>query len=307
MKEQVGRVFRFIKQVVVEYFADNVIKYSASLSYYTTLSLAPLMIIVMAISGFFFGKEAIRGEVYHQLNGLIGKDAALQIQEIIQNIHLSRDTPFATIISVLILLIGVTGIFGEIQDSLNKIWGLKTKDHKVWWKLLMDRLISFSLIISLGFVLAVSLVLSALVSALGNKINELLLGTGDTILFIINNLLSIGITMVLFAAIFKILPDAKIKWKDVFVGAFITAILFTIGKVAIGYYLGKSNLGTVFGAAGSVIILMIWIYYSSAILYLGSVFTKVYATNYGGKIFPNEYSMWIKTEEIRVPEVTLHG
>ena len=300
MKKKLMAFYKFNKQVITEYIADNVLKYSASLSYYTTLSLAPLIIIIIAVSGLLFGKEAMTGEVYSQISGLVGADAALQIQTMIQNIHLNTNTPFATIVSLAVLVIGATGIFGEMQDSLNKIWGLRTKARKVWWKLLLDRFISFSLILSIGFVLTVSLILNALVAALSSKLNSIVLGAGDTMLLMIDTLLSIAITMLMFATIFKVLPDAKIKWKDVLIGAFITSIVFYLGKFGIGIYLGKSNLTSVYGAAGSIIIIMIWVYYSSAILYLGAVFTKVYATCYGGKIYPNEYSVWIKLQEIPV-------
>ncbi len=306
MRKRVSAFIHFNKQVVGEYFADNVIKYSASLAYYTTLSLAPMLVIIISVSGFLFGKEAMRGEVYSQINGLVGSDAAIQIQKTMQNIHLRGDTPFATIVSLVILLIGATGIFGEMQDSLNKIWGLKTTSKKAWWRLIINRVLSFSLIISMGFVLMVSLILNAVVLTLSGKLNSLITGVGDTLIPLVNSLLSIAVTWLLFATIFKILPDAKIKWKDVLIGAFITACLFTLGKIGIGYYLSKSNLATVFGAAGSVIIIMIWVYYSSAILYLGAVFTKVYATNHGGKIFPSEYATWIRIEEIPVKEVTLN-
>jgi len=306
MRKKIRSFFIFNKQVITEYFADNVLKYSASLAYYTTLSLAPLLIILISVSGFLFGREAMRGEVYGQIAGLVGKDAALQIQTAIQNVHLNDNTPFATAISLIVLLIGATGIFGEVQDSLNKIWGLKTKIRKAWWKLLTDRLLSFSLILSLGFVLTVSLILNAFVAAFSSKLNGVIMGAGDTLLPIIDTILSGAFTMLMFAAIFKILPDARIKWKDVFVGAFITSVLFSLGKFAIGYYLGRSNLASVYGAAGSVIIIMVWIYYSSAILYLGAVFTKVYASDYGGKIYPNDYAVWIKTEEIPVANVTLN-
>lgn len=305
MKRKLKFFFKFIKQVFTEFIASNVLKYSASLAYYTILSLAPLLIIILFISGSLFGQEAIRGELYGEIKGMVGASAAIEIQNAIQNIHLSTDSFFATSIGVVVLLIGATGIFGEMQDSLNKIWGLKTKTRKVWWKLFLDRAISFSLILSLGFVLIVSLLLNALVAALSTHITDLLGGTGDTLLFIMDNIISLLITTLLFGTIFKVLPDAKIKWKDVFIGAFITSLLFALGKYGIGFYLGKSKLASIYGAAGSVMIGMIWVYYSSAILYLGAVFTKVYATNFGGKIFPNDYSVWIKVEEIPVTDVAL--
>ena len=305
MQKKAFSLYHFIKQVIVEFIDDNVMKYSASLAYYTVFSLAPMLIIIMAICGQLFGKEAVQGQMYGEIKDLVGSSAALQIQENIKNIHLTRSTPIATIFSIGVLLIGGTGIFGEIQDSLNKIWGLKVKTKKVWWKLILNRLLSFSLILSLGFVLIVSLVLNALIAIIGNRLNNLLLGLGKIFIPLIDNILSFTITTLLFAIIFKVLPDAKIKWKDVSIGSVITASLFTLGKFGIGYYLGRSNMATIYGAAGSVIIIMLWAYYSSVILYLGAEFTKVYANSHGTKIQPNDYSVWIKIEEIPVPEVTL--
>ncbi len=306
MRKKAIGILRFNKQVFTEYIADNVLKYSASLAYYTTLSLAPMLIIIIYVSGILFGKEAMSGQIYDEMKGLVGSDAALQIQITIQNIHLSKETPIATTISLIVLLIGATGIFAEIQDSLNKIWGLKLTNKSTWFKMIIDRLISFSLIISLGFVLVVSLLLSAAVMAVSQRINHFIGGNGEIMLFVLENGLSMLLTTAMFATIFKVLPDAKIRWKDVIIGAFITSVLFMIGKIVIGFYLGKSNLATVFGAAGSVIIIMIWVYYSSATLYLGAVFTKVYATNFGGRIFPNEYSMWIRIEEVAETKPTLN-
>ena len=306
MKKYAIGFFKFNKQVISEFIADNVLKYSASLAYYTILSFAPLLIIMLYVTGILFGKEAIRGELYAEIKGLVGSDAAIQVQTAIQNIHLSPDNFFASSIGVIVLLVGATGIFSEIQDSLNRIWGLKLTTRKVWWKLFVDRLVSFSLILSLGFVLIVSLILNALVAALSSKISQWFSASGETLLLVMDNVISLFITTLLFATIFKVLPDAKIKWKDVLIGAFITSFLFTLGKYGIGFYLGKSNLANIYGAAGSVMILMIWVYYSAAILYLGAVFTKVYATNFGGKIFPNAYSVWIKIEEIPVSKPIIH-
>ena len=307
MKRQAVGFFRFNKQVISEFIADNVLKYSASLAYYTILSLAPLLIIILSITGKLFGEEAVRGELYGEIKDLVGSDAALQVQTAVQNVHLSSDNFFASAIGVVVLIIGATGIFGEIQDSLNRIWGLRLRQtKKVWWKLLIDRLISFSLIISLGFVLVVSLLLNALVAALSVEISSWFSSSGEKLLLVLDNVLSLAITTVLFGTIFKVLPDAKIKWRDVLVGSLITAILFMLGKYGIGFYLGQSNLTNIYGAAGSVIILMVWVYYSAAILYLGAVFTKVYATNYGGKIYPNDYSVWIKVEEVPVSKPIIH-
>ncbi len=305
MKKKVNGIFLFTRKVILEFFDDNVLKHSASLSYYTVFSLAPMLIIIIAICGFLFGKEATQGQVYGEIKDLVGSYAAIQIQDTIKNIHLTKDTPVATIVSIVILLIGGTAIFGEIQDSLNKIWGLKVKAKKAWWKLIISRLLSFSLIISLGFVLMVSLLLNALIALIGNHLNRLVSGVGKIFIPVIDNLATFVITAIVFAVIFKVLPDAKIKWKDVSIGAFITAILFTLGKIVIGLYLSRSDMATIYGAAGSVIVIMIWAYYSSLILYLGAECTKVYATQYGTKIQPSDYSEWIIIEQIPVANVTL--
>jgi membrane protein len=305
MKKKAIGIFTFTKKVVLEFLDDNVMKYGASLSYYTVFSLAPMLIIIISICGQFFGRDAVQGQVYGEIKDMVGSEAALQIQETIKNIHLTKDTPVATTISIIVLLIGGTAMFGEIQDSLNRIWGLKVKAKKTWWKLILSRLLSFSIIISLGFVLMVSLVLNAVIAIIGDRLNHLIAGVDQVFIPVIDNLVTFGITTLLFAVIFKVLPDAKIKWKDVTVGAFITAILFTLGKIGIGYYLGRSNMATIYGAAGSVIIIMVWAYYTSVILYLGAEVTKVYATQYGSKIQPSDFSEWIITEQIPVANATL--
>jgi membrane protein len=305
MRKKIVGVYTYIKQVFTEFIEDDILKYSASLAYYTVFSLAPVLIVIISICGALFGKEAIQGHVYGQIKDLVGSDAAIQIQETIKNIHLTGQNLFATIVSVIILLIGATGIFGEVQDSLNKIWGLRIKTRKTWWKLILNRLLSFSLILTVGFVMMVSLLLNALVSAFGNFLARYFSEFSIVLVQIIDNVLSFVITTFLFSLMFKMLPDAKIKWKDVLIGGLITAVFFNLGKLAIGYYLGSSNIATIYGAAGSIMIIMVWVYYSSIILYLGAEFTKVYAKLHGGKIYPNEYAIWIKTEEKQVANPVL--
>ena len=291
------KIFNYIKEVFSEFSADNIFKYSASLAYYTVFSVAPILLIIISLSGLLFGKEAVQGRVYHELNGLIGSVAALQIQETIRNIHLTGNSFIATVTSIVLLIIAATTIFGEIQDSLNKMWGLKIKTKKVWWKLILTRLISFSLIITIGVIMSISLILNAVVTAFGRFIERYIENYSLYLIGFINNVLSFLIAAFLFSLLFKILPDAKIKWKDVVIGGLVTAVFFTLGKVGIGIYLGKSNLTSLYGAAGSIIIFMVWVYYSAVILYLGAEFTKVYSNLYGGKIIPNEYAEWVKTEE----------
>ena len=298
-------LYHFFKQVIAEFIDDNVMKYSAALAYYTVFSLAPMLIIIISICGALFGKEAVQGQVYGEIKDLVGGPAAFQIQDTIKNIHLTKDTPIATIFSIIVLIIGGTGIFGEIQDSLNKIWGLKVIAKKAWWKLILNRLLSFSLILSIGFVMMVSLLLNAIVSAFGNFLARYFSEFSIIVVQITDSVLTFIITTFLFSLMFKVLPDAKIKWKDVFIGGLITSVFFSLGKFSIGYYLGRSSIASVYGAAGSIMIIMVWVYYSSIILYLGAEFTKVYAKLHGGKIYPNEYAIWIKTEETQVANPVL--
>ncbi|MEO8413795.1 MAG: YihY/virulence factor BrkB family protein [Ginsengibacter sp.] len=305
MKKKVLNIFSYIKQVFKEFSADNILKYSAALAYYTVFSIAPLLVIISTLSGVFFGKEAVKGQVYEQLNGLVGSAAAVQIQDIIKNIHLTGNNFFASLVSIIVLLIGATSIFGEVQDSLNKIWGLRVKAKKIWWKLILTRLLSFSLILSLGFIMIVSLILNAIISAFGKFLGRYIHHFSVYFIETTEAVLSFVVAAFLFTLMFKLLPDAKIRWKDVLFGGFITAVFFSLGKLGIGFYLGKSNLTTLYGAAGSIIIIMVWVYYSAIILYLGAEFTKVHANLYGRRIQPSEYAEWITIEERTVPNPEL--
>ena len=294
------KIIRYIKEVFSEFSADNIFKYSASLAYYTVFSVAPILLIIISLSGLLFGKEAVQGRVYAELNGLVGSVAALQIQNMIRNLHLTGNNFIASVSSIILLLVAATTIFGEIQDSLNKIWGLRIKTKRVWWKLILTRLISFSLIITIGVIMTITLILNAVVTAFGKFIGRYIADYSIYIIEFTNDVLSFVVAAFLFSLLFKILPDAKIKWKDVAIGGVVTALFFILGKWGIGLYLAKSNLTSIYGAAGSIIIFMVWVYYSSIILYLGAEFTKVYANLYGGKIIPNEYAEWVKIEEKQV-------
>jgi membrane protein len=301
MLYKVKKGFHFFKLVMSDFIDDKALKFSASLSYYTVFSIAPFLAIIITFSGWFFGRKEVQGELYPQINALVGQQAALQIQQMITSIHLSKNSFFAAAVSFIILIVGATGIFSEIQDSINHIWGLKSKPKRGLIKMLMNRLISFSLIISLGFLLMVSLLLNTVVDALSRQLLKLLNGNSVYVIAVVNNCVMFILLSFLFGIIFKVLPDARIKWKDVMVGAVTTAVLFMIGKFCIGFYLGHSNLGNIYGTAGSIIIVMLWVYYSAVILYFGAEFTKVYAKHFGGKILPNDYAVWIKTKEIEVP------
>lgn len=293
------KFFNILKGTASAFNEDNCIKLSASLSYYTIFSIGPLLIIIISLSAMFYGREAVQGRLYGQISGLIGSDAALQIQEIIKKSQHANKSFIGTVIGTVVLVIGATGIFTEIQDSINYIWSLRAKPKRGIIKFFINRLLSFSLIVSLGFLLLVSLVVSALLGLLSDRLTHYFPDTTVYIFYVLNLVIIFVIISVLFAIIFKVLPDGKIKWKDAFIGAGFTAILFMIGKAGIGYYLGKSNLGATYGTAASVIIILTWVYYTSIILYFGAEFTKVHALEYGGGIVPDETAVFIIKREAK--------
>jgi membrane protein len=279
------------KETFREFIADNALKLSAALSYYTIFSLPPLLIIIISLSGFFFGAEAVRGEIFGQINALVGNDAALQIQEAIKNVKLSKGNTFATILGVIILLIGASGVFSEIQDSINFIWGIKAKPKRGLIKFVKNRVMSFSMIGSVGFLLLVGLIVNSLMDVLNQRLAAHFPKDAVYLFYVINLLIVFVIITLLFTIVFKTLPDGKIALRDCIIGASFTAFLFMIGKFAIGAYLGSTSIATVYGAAGSIILILVWVYYSAIILYFGAEFTKVYAHTHGEKIIPNEYSI----------------
>jgi len=282
-----------LKETFNGFINDNGIKLSAALSYYTVFSLPPLMIIIMSLSGIFFGPDAVKGEIFGQINGLVGSDAAMQIQETLRKVELSNSSSFAQTFGIIILLIGASGVFAEIQDSINYIWGIKAKPKRGVIKYLYNRLMSFSMIGSVGFLLLVGLIVNSIIAILSKRLA--IIFPHDTIyLFnVVNTLVIFSIITLLFIIIFKTLPDGKIAFRDCFIGASFTAFLFMIGKFVIGFYLGRYNIASVYGAAGSIILILVWVYYSAIILYFGAEFTKVYARTHGQKIIPNAYSVQI--------------
>ena len=293
------KIFNILKGTASAFNEDNCIKLAASLSYYTIFSIGPLLIIIISLSAMFYGREAVQGRLYGQISGLIGSDAALQIQEIIKKSQHANKSFIGTVVGTVVLVIGATGIFTEIQDSINYIWSLRAKPKRGIIKFFINRLLSFSLIVSLGFLLLVSLVFSALLDLLSDRLTLYFPDTTVYIFYVLNLVIILVIISLLFAIIFKVLPDGKIKWKDAFIGAGFTAILFIIGKAGIGYYLGKSNLGATYGTAASVIIILTWVYYTSIILYFGAEFTKLHALEYGGGIVPDETAVFIIKREAK--------
>lgn len=296
----IKKIGYLLKETFTQFIEDDAIKLSASLSYYTIFSLPPLLIIIISLCGFFFGDDAVKGELFGQINGLVGNDAALQIQETIKNVKLSDSNVFATTIGVIVLLIGASGVFAEIQDSINYIWGIKAKPKRGFVKFLKNRLMSFSMIGSVGFLLMVGLIVNSLMDVLNQKLAAHFPLDTIYLFYAVNIFIVFIIITLLFTVIFKTLPDGNIVLKDCIIGASFTAFLFMIGKFAIGAYLGSSAIASAYGAAGSVILILVWVYYSAIILYFGAEFTKVYAYTHGEKIIPNEYSVQVLKKKIEI-------
>ena len=277
--------------------ADKGMKLSASLAYTTIFSLGPLLLLIMSLASIFWGQDAIEGKIFYQLNGLLGAGAAKQLQDVIKNIQFSGKTNFALISSIITLVIGATSLFIEIQDSLNTIWRVKAKPKKGLMQFIKNRLLSASLIISLGFLLIVSLLINGLIQALGVFLTKYFSSVSLLVVDGVNFLLTTTIISFLFAIIFKLLPDIKIRWKDVKAGAIFTALLFMTGQYLIGLYISKTGTGSVYGAAGSIIVILVWVYFTSAILYLGAEFTQVYVDSKGTKIAPADYAVHIEQKK----------
>ncbi len=285
--------FSVLKQTVAEWQRDKVSRLAAALAYYTTFSLAPVLIIVIAIASFLFEQSTVQTRIIEQLQGLLGDSGAQFVEEMLTSRSQTSDGLWATLISVGLLILGASGLFIQLQDALNTVWNVVPRKDAGLWKLVRDRLLSFGMLLVIGFLLLVSLILSAVLAAVNNLFSDTLLGwsVGWQIL---NAVVSFGIISLLFGLIYKILPDADISWKDVRVGALITALLFTLGKVLIGLYLGNSSVASAYGAAGSFVVLLLWIYYSAQILLFGAEFTQVYANRFGSNIRPDKYARFEK-------------
>jgi membrane protein len=247
----------------------------------------------------------VEGKIYTVLQQFLGQDTAIQLQQIIKNAAVTGKSAIATIIGVIFLIIGATSVFAEIQNSINMIWGIKPKPKSSWLKMLQNRFLSFSVIISLGFLLLVSLVVSGVVEGISDGLQARFSQVAVVVFYIVNLILTLGVSMLIFAVIFKVLPDANIRWKDVIAGAFITAVLFLIGKFGISLYISKTKVGTTYGAAGGLVVFIVWIYYASIILYFGAEFTKAYAVAYGAPIHPAEYAVTTKQVEVETGKKTV--
>ncbi|RFM29761.1 YihY/virulence factor BrkB family protein [Deminuibacter soli] len=293
--KDIGKIFW---QAINDFSNNRVMRMSAALAYYTIFSLAPMLIVIISLCDVFYGHEAVEGTVYEQIRDFVGEQAAQQIQVVLRNATVSHDITWASVVGIVSLVLAATGVFTEIQYSINVIWCLKTKPKKSWIKMLLNRALSFSMVIGIGFILLVSLVINTLLDTLFDYLTHYLPQVQLHTAYIINYIITFATISFLFAIIFKVLPDARVKWKDVWVGALTTAVLFMIGKFGIGYYLAKSKVSSTYGAAGSVVIILLWVYYSATILYFGAAFTRAYTHYIGRHIHPNEYAVYVRQIEV---------
>jgi membrane protein len=289
MKTHIEKVFTVLKNAFKSWFEKDPFRESSVIAYYAIFSLPGLLVVVMTLAGYFFGREAVNNQVAIQFTSTMGAETAKQIQDMIIQASRLRNSLIATIIGLVTILVGATGVFAEFQFALNAIWEVKLDTTKSGiWNIIRVRLFSFGLIVSIAFLLIISLLVSTLISAFGAWLTSHFSDSFLLVLNLLNTGLSVGILAVLFAIMFKILPDAKIKWRHVWIGSFVTAFLFEIGKYALGLYFGKANPGTGYGAAGSVILIILWVTYSSMIVLFGAEFTHAYATMFSGKVVPSE-------------------
>ncbi|MGI8932810.1 MAG: YihY/virulence factor BrkB family protein [Phormidesmis sp.] len=284
-------LWSLLRQTFAEWQRDKVSRLAAALAYYTTFSLAPVLVIVIAIASFLFEQSTVQSRIIEQLQGLLGENGAALVQEMLTNAQTQEGGLWATAISLALLIIGASGLFIQLQDALNTVWNVVPRPDGGIWALVRNRLLSFGMVLAIGFLLMVSLLLSAALAGISGILGDGLIGW-DVGWQILNTIVSFGVITLLFALIYRILPDVTIAWGDVWVGAAMTAVLFTIGKALIGFYLGNSGVASAYGAAGSFVVLLLWIYYSAQILLFGAEFTQVYANRFGSYIEPNEHAIF---------------
>lgn len=295
-KNYISRIFKVIKDSIMGFLDDNVMRLSASLAYATLFSIIPFLSLLVSIGVFFHAD--LTDQLYNQLKPIVGTEVIDALQDILKNASKSESSTFATIVSVGVSIFGATTIFAEIQSSLNTIWGIKAVPKKGWLKYLKNRLLSFSVILAFAFILLITFSVTNIIGELGNKFLDNYPSVAYPLVKIIGIILNICVTSIIFTLIFKILPDAKIKSRDVFTGAIVTTLLLLIGQWGISFYISVANVGTVYGAAAFMAVFITWIYYSAIIIYTGAEFTKAWANEMGGKIFPDEYAVATRTIEI---------
>ena len=303
------KIWSFTVEMINAYIEDDGFTKGAALAYYTTFSLAPMVIIVIAVAGFIFGEEAVRGEVFTQLEELLGADTASGIQDMVAASYNSEQSLLATVISVGTLIFGATGAFNQLKLSLDQIWEIESRPKNGVLGFLVARLTAFAMVMGLGFILLVSLVVNALAVGLSNQISKLIPGADAVLLALVGVVFSIVLTAGIFALIFKYLADVRIRWTEVLWGALFTAILFSVGRFGIGYYIGNSSITSGFGAAGSLVALLVWTYYSSQIVFLGAEFIYVLGRRNGHPVLPSKDAVKIvkKTKKLDASKAERHA
>ncbi|MFC3199722.1 YihY/virulence factor BrkB family protein [Parapedobacter deserti] len=303
-------IFGLLSDTFSEFSKDSAMKMSASLAYYTIFSIAPLLLIVIWLVGFLYGdvlagEQDAQSEVFEELANMFGPETAAQTQQIIQNMNLSNKSGLGIAIGIGTLIIGSTTIFVQIQDSLNRIWGVRPKPKKGWLKMLLNRAISFSMVLGLGFLLIVSLIANGIIMALSSHLAQYFPEISVHLVEWVNVGLTFLVITSLFAFIFRFLPDARMRFSDVVGGAVFTAALFMLGRYLIALYMQYSAPASAYGAAGAIIVLLLWVYYSAAILYFGAEFTKVYALRYGKGVWPSSYAVKVVLKEEEVEDAPI--
>ncbi|GAB4527313.1 MAG: hypothetical protein Tsb0014_07970 [Pleurocapsa sp.] len=289
MPIRIKTIFRLLREAFQEWQQDKVSVLAAALAYYMVFSITPLLVIAIAIVGAVFGQSKAQNEILQQINNLVGSQGAGAIEIALRNASQPEISSIASIISVLVLFIGASGVFTQLQEALNTVWRVKPKPSSGLRGIIRKRLLSFCMVLVLGILLLLSLILSALLSAF-SKLDIIFVSDFLPVWRLLNSAISFGLVTLLVALIYKYLPDVTIRWKDVWVGAIITALLFNVGKYVLGLYLGGSSFGSAYGAAGSLIVFLAWVFYSAQILLFGAELTQVYARKYGANINPNRHS-----------------
>ncbi|QCR22679.1 YihY/virulence factor BrkB family protein [Pontibacter sp. SGAir0037] len=302
MLEKLKPAWTLTKSTFQEFFDDRPMDYAAIIGFYTIFSLPAVLIITIRIAGAAFGQEAVKGEVVRQIGGIVGQNSAEQIQVIIENASQSESSTIGTVVGIATMVFAATTVFVAMQNSINSIWNVKAKPEKGWLKLIIDRVLSLAMVVSLGFLLLVSLSVDIVLGVVNEYLRQELSGLAVYLMNIAHMLVSILISVAIFSVMFKMLPDADIRWRNVWVGAIVTAVLFAIGKYVLNVYFQYNSMSDTYGAAGSMVLILVWVYYSSIILLLGAEFTQVYSRMHDKGIRPSDHAVKVETKEIESDE-----
>ena len=298
MKKSFKTNWEITKETFRDFVNDKPLDYAAIIGFYTIFSLPAVLIITIRIAGAAFGEEAVRGQLVNQIGGIVGRNSAEQLQSIIENASQSESSTIGTIVGVATMIFTATTVFVALQDSINAMWQVRAKPEKGWWKLVIDRVLSLALVVSLGFVLLVSLSVDIVMGVIYDFMRQQLTGIAVYFVTAANVVISILVGVLIFATIFKVLPDAKIKWRNVWVGAFVTTFLFVIGKFILNIYFQHDPLADTYGAAGSLVLILVWVYYASIIFLFGAEFTQVYSRVHEHGVEPQDNAVKVEKKEI---------